>query len=414
MTEVPFGELLAEHLRNGLTRPKRVRGAGTKMVNMGELFAYRRIGDIEMSRVPLAPSESHYMLATGDLLFARQSLVLAGAGLCSLFVGSEPATFESHIIRARLDPAKADSRYFAYYFSSTQGRQRIESIVEQVAAAGIRSSDLARLKVPCPPIEKQRHVADLLTNVDDKIDLNKRLSAALERLMQALFQARFGILDPERAPDTWVVASLGDHVEVTRGLSYNGAGLTGDDGVPLHCLDSIYEGGGYKYEGIKHYRGEYKDRHLALAGDLLVANTEQGFEYLLIGCPALVPQRFGDLSLFSADLFRLRPIQGSWLTTRFLYLALMSPRLRQLVVGYSNGTTVNHLAVDGLKRPRLSVPPIGLVQGFDQAVEPLFAKQEQLQLESETLGKLRDLLLPKLMSGEIRLKDAEKAVAEGG
>jgi type I restriction enzyme, S subunit len=150
------------------------------------------------------------------------------------------------------------------------------------------------------------------------------------------------------------------------------------------------------------------------AGDLLVANTEQGFDYLLIGFPALVPQRFGDRSLFSADLFRVRPVEGSWLTTRFLYLALMSPRLRQLVVGYSNGTTVNHLAVDGLKRPRLAVPPADVVQRFDQTVQPLFAKQEQLQLEGETLARLRDLLLPGLISGETRLKEAEQPAAEAG
>jgi len=411
MNDPRFGDLLSEPLRNGLTRPKAVRGEGTKMVNMGELFAHRRIGDIEMSRVPVADRESRFLLAYGDLLFARQSLVLAGAGLCSIFIGRDEATFESHIIRARLDPAKADSRYFAYYFSSTQGRNRIESIVEQVAAAGIRSSDLSQLRVPCPPVEEQVGIAETLSGIDDKIEHNRKTSAKLEELARALFAFWFGVLDPDRAPHGWTVVSLSGHVEVTRGLSYTGAGLA-VDGVPLHNLDSIFEGGGYKYEGIKHYRGDYKDRNLVRAGDLLVVNTEQGFDHLLIGFPALVPERFGDKSLYSADLFRMKPSPHSHLTTRFLYLALMSPRLRQLIVGYSNGTTVNHLAADGLRRPRLGVPPADVVQRFDRTVAPLFAKQQQLQLESETLAQLRDLLLPKLMSGEIRLTEAEKAVAE--
>jgi type I restriction enzyme S subunit len=90
----------------------------------------------------------------------------------------------------------------------------------------------------------------------------------------------------------------------------------------------------------------------------------------------------------------------------------MSPRLRQVVVGFSNGTTVNMLPLDSLQRPRLAVPPASLVQVFDRTISPIFAKQEQLQLGSETLAQLRDVLLPKLMSGEVRLKEAEKAVAE--
>jgi len=267
------------------------------------------------------------------------------------------------------------------------------------------------MPVPVPPLMDQVRIGELLGALDDKIELNRRMSATLEELARTLFAEWFGVLDPERVPEGWTVASLNDHVEVTRGLSYTGAGLS-DDGMPLHNLDSIYEGGGYKYHGVKHYRGDYRDRHVVRGGDLLVANTEQGFEHLLIGFPALVPERFGDLGLFSHHLYRLRPKTGSYLTARFLYLALMSPRLRQVVVGFSNGTTVNMLPLDSLQRPRLAVPPASLVQVFDRTISPIFAKQEQLQLGSETLAQLRDVLLPKLMSGEIRLKEAEKAVAE--
>jgi type I restriction enzyme S subunit len=271
-------------------------------------------------------------------------------------------------------------------------------------------NDFLAFEVGQLSIEKQWLVV-LLQALEDKIRHNQKTSATLEELARALFASWFGVLDPEQVPYGWTVAPLSQHVEVTRGLSYMGAGLS-DDGIPLQNLDSIYEGGGYKYHGLKHYRGEYKDRHVVRAGDLLVANTEQGFEHLLIGCPALVPERFGDLSLFSHHLYRVRPKAASLMTARFLYLALMSRRLRQVVIGYSNGTTVNMLPADALQRPRLAVPPTGVVQRFDGIVAPFFARQEQLQLESETLARLRDVLLPKLMSGEIRLNEAEKAVVE--
>ena len=311
-----------------------------------------------------------------------------------------------HALRARAD---ADAHFIVNALLNLD----ISGYLTGSTQPKLTQAALSRIRIPAPPPPVQRQIGDLLAALHNRIELNRQSSATIETLVRVLFAKWFGSLDPEQPPVGWDIASMGDHIDVTRGLSYNSAGLS-DDGVPLHCLDSIYEGGGYKYEGTKHYRGEYKDRHVVRAGDLLVTNVEQGFEFLLIGCPAIVPQRFGDLSLFSADLFRVRPVEGSWLTSRFLYLALKSPRLRELVVGYSNGTTVNHLAPDGLKRPRLAVPPADLVQQFDQIVQPLFAKQEQLQLERETLAKLRDVLLPKLMSGEIRLMEAENAVAEAG
>jgi len=145
-----FGELFAEPTRNGLTRPKAVRGSGIKMVNMGELFAYPRLRDALMDRVPLSSSEAErFLLADGDLLFARQSLVLEGAGKCSIFLHDvEPVTFESHVTRVRLDPNKGDPQFYFYYLQSHHGRAAIRSIVEQGAgASGIRGSDLQALNV---------------------------------------------------------------------------------------------------------------------------------------------------------------------------------------------------------------------------------------------------------------------------
>jgi len=311
-----------------------------------------------------------------------------------------------------LQPQVLNSRFLYYWMQGTDFRAQIAAVEGQTdMAAYVSLRDQRRMTLSLPTPDTQQGICALLGSIDDKIDLNRKTSVTLEDLARQLFASWFGVLDPDRPPDGWTVASLGDHVEVKRGLSYTGAGLS-DEGIPLHNLDSIHEGAGYKYEGLKHYRGDYKDRNVVQAGDLLVVNTEQGFEHLLIGFPALVPERFGALTLFSADLFQVRPTADSKLTTRFLYLALISPRLRQLIVGYSNGTTVNHLAADGLKRPRLAVPPADFIHRFDQTVKPLFVKQEQFQLESETLAQLRDLLLPKLMSGEISLKEGREAAAE--
>ena len=360
------------------------------------------------------PVPPGFALRKGDLIVTMTDLSKNAdtLGYPAMVPGGGPYLHNQRIGLIELQPgAEVDPRFLYYALRSREYRWHVLASATGTTVRHTSPSRILDFKFSLPDLRRQNAIADVLGALDDKIELNRKTLATLEELARALFASWFGVLDPENAPAGWTVASLGDHVKAMRGLSYTGAGLT-DDGIPLHNLNSIYEGGGYKYEGIKHYRGDYKDRHVVRASDLLVVNTEQGFDHLLIGFPALVPARFGDLSLYSADLFQIEPWPDSHLTTRFLYLALMSPRLRQIIVGYSNGTTVNHLAADGLQRPRLAVPPADLIKRFDSTVAPLFAKQEQLQLESETLAQMRDLLLPKLMSGEVRFKETDKAAAE--
>ena len=197
-----FGDLFAEPTRNGLTRPKAVRGSGVKMVNMGELFAHTRICNVPMDRVPLSRSEAErFLLEDGDLLFARQSLVLEGAGKCAIFLrDDEPVTFESHVTRVRLDQTKAHPGYYFYYLQSHHGRSAIRSIVEQGAgASGIRGSDLVTLDVRWRPLPEQHAIAHILGTLDDKIELNRRMNETLEAMARALFKSWFVAFDPVRA-----------------------------------------------------------------------------------------------------------------------------------------------------------------------------------------------------------------------
>src|ERR1700722_14172203 len=135
-----FNSLFEVPLRNGLTRPTSVRGMGIKMVNMGELFSHARLRELEMERVQLSDKEkNNFLLNSGDLLFARQSLILSGVGKCSIFLGSnDPVTFEGHIIRVRLNLEIADPSIYFYFFNSKKGRNLIEAYAEQVAPAGKR------------------------------------------------------------------------------------------------------------------------------------------------------------------------------------------------------------------------------------------------------------------------------------
>ena len=181
MKKYTLAEILAEPTRNGLTKPKAIRGVGVPMIAMGEIFAHSRIADIEMDRVPVTDKELFASsIRTGDILFARQSLTLEGAGKCSIVTKVvEPTVFESHLIRVRVNPEKADPFYIYYYFNSFEGRNKVKSIVEQVAAAGIRGSDLVKLEISLPDISTQRIIANFLNKIDFAIEVNNAINKNL-------------------------------------------------------------------------------------------------------------------------------------------------------------------------------------------------------------------------------------------
>ena len=222
-----------------------------------------------------------------------------------------------------------------------------------------------------------------------------------------LFPARLVQSELGKTPEGWPVETLADHFEPVKGVSYKGSGL-GDDGVPLHNLNSIYEGGGYKYEGIKHYSSEHAERHIVLPGDVIVANTEQGHQRLLIGYAAVVPSVYGDYGIASHHIYRVRPRPGSRLKGSYLCFLLNSPQMHDLVSGFANGTTVNMLPLDALQKPPIVCPPGSLVEAFEALAVNATQRCEELLLESRTLASLRDLLLPQLISGELRIKDGER------
>ena len=229
----------------------------------------------------------------------------------------------------------------------------------------------------------------------------------LPQSLADLFPARLVQSELGKTPEGWPVETLVDHFEPVKGVSYKGSGL-GDDGVPLHNLNSIYEGGGYKYEGVKYYSGGHAERHVVLPGDVIVANTEQGHERLLIGFAAVVPSVYGNYGIASHHIYRVRPRPGSRLKGSYLCFLLNSPQMHDLVSGFANGTTVNMLPVDALQKPPIVCPPGSLVVAFEALAVNARQRCEELLLESRTLASLRDLLLRQLITGELRIKDGER------
>jgi type I restriction enzyme S subunit len=311
-----------------------------------------------------------------------------------------PARVNQHVAIIRSNNQRVICDYLLYYLFSIK-----EHLLSLSEIGGTRNAltkgMLEELNILLPNINNQVLVAEALKNLDNKIDLLHRQNKTLESMAEVLFRQWFVVEED----DEWEETVLERHVEVYRGLSYNGEGLTEEDsGLPMHNLNSIFEGGGYKYAGIKYYKGEYRDRHLVYPEDIIVANTEQGHEYRLIGFPAVVPTYFGSKGLFSQHIYKLALTPGTYLTSEFIYYLLMTPLVREQIIGATNGSTVNMLASDGLQRPSFKVPPKEKVVEFSKITSQYWLKQNNNHDTIKVLVNLRDTLIPKLLSGEARVK----------
>ena len=223
----------------------------------------------------------------------------------------------------------------------------------------------------------------------------------------ALFPDSFVDSELGPIPAGWEVLPLAECIDVARGLSYKGSKLSAN-GLPMHNLNSIYEGGGYKQEGLKYYEGDFKSRHTVHPGDVIVANTEQGHDRLLIGYAAIVPKHCGEKSLFSHHIYRIRQRNPASLTPDYICRLLNTRGLHDIVSGYATGTTVNMLPIDALQLPQIVVPYEPVLAAFGAVARVARERQEKIVEEVHTLTDLRDTLLPKLVSGELRVKDIER------
>ncbi|WP_102385269.1 restriction endonuclease subunit S [Vibrio cyclitrophicus] len=298
----------------------------------------------------------------------------------------------------------------------------------------LKCVDIPKFEILVPSIEEQKLLTNCMSAIDDKIALNSKTNQTLEEMAQAIFKSWFVDFDPVKAkmngeepegmdaatvslfpeklveselgliPEGWNVESAKSQLDVLRGFSYKGKGLVAslDEGVPMHNLNSVLEGGGYKYKGLKFYSDEFKDKFLVQEGDVLVANTEQGHNHLLIGYGAMIPKHLA-FGFCSHHTYRVRPKSDSNVTPEFIERLFGKGRFVRQVQGFTNGTTVNMLPVAGMEMPEFVVPPRTLAEKYSELVKPMKAMIEENHKSNIELAKLRDTLLPKLLSGEIEL-----------
>jgi type I restriction enzyme S subunit len=386
---ISFGDLYLVPSKNGLMAPRRIRGEGVPLVNMREIFAFDVIGsqEMELARLPQFNRES-WLLDEGDLLFARQSLTLEGAGKCC-FVAADPRmrTFESHIIRVRLNAEMAESRYYFYLFRSHIGRELIASIVEQVAAAGIRASDLARLEVPFPPLEKQRRIAGVLGALDDLIDTNRRLTLDLEGILAEQFSlARFDQPSDDGNRLSEFITINPTYARPKRDAPYVDMAALPTDRARLAAISRREPRGGARF----------------MNGDTLMARITPCLENGKTGfIDQLEPAEVG---VGSTEFVVLR--SSGTLGPHWSYFLARSPRFREYAVQHMSGTSGRQRCpAEAIERYSIATPDLVATSAFARLAEPLFEAIKELDEEAQEATRARDELLPLLISGRVRVDE---------
>jgi len=320
-----------------------------------------------------------------------------------------PARVNQHVAIIRPNPSKLNPRYLMYYLVSPSMQRHMLTL----AGAGATRNALTKgmiedFNVPSPPLSVQNAIAHILGTLDDKIELNRRMNETLEAMTRAIFKSWFVDFDPVRAkaegrdtglrprlaelfpnrfqdselgeiPAGWRVDSLGNLIE----LAY---------GKALKQEDRRL--GGVAVYGSNGRVGWHDER--LIAGPGIVVGRK--------GNPGVVT--WVPMDFFPIDTTFYVVAKGECRSLQFLFYALRTQDLASL--GADS-------AVPGLNRnlaymSQQIVPSGSMLETFDALVQPLYQRIYEAENESRTLASIRDALLPKLLSGEIRIKDAERFV----
>jgi type I restriction enzyme, S subunit len=316
-----------------------------------------------------------------------------------------------------------DPQFLFYFFRSAAGRHALLEHASTVGTPGIGQplTSLRSIQVPVPPLPEQRAIAYIVGTLDDKIELNRRMSETLQAMAEALFKSWFVDFDPVRAkaeghkldlpdsladlfptrlvgselgeiPEGWEVGCVDDDFELTMGQSppgetYNESG----EGLPFFQGSTDF---GFRFPTRRVYCTA--PTRLAQRGDTLIS----------------VRAPVGDINMASENCAIGRGVAaGRHRTGSRSYSYQFMRSLNEVFTRFeAEGTVFGSIGKKDFHAIACVKPPRDLVISFEQRLEPVDSRIEVNDRESRTLAALRDTLLPKLMSGELLVKDAEKFV----
>ena len=363
------------------------------------------------------------ILQEGDILFSMAGVYLGKTAVVPRDI--LPANTNQAVGIIRLDDTKAVPRFIHYVLSSPDCRGLVHRSVAQSAQPNFNLRDIGGLPVPALSIPEQRAIAHILGTLDDKIELNRRMNETLEAIAQALFKSWFVDFDPVRAkaegrdpglpkpitdlfpdsfedsdlgeiPKGWRVGTLADVAEVNAWTLGREDSLEVIDYIEISEVMRGEVANIVRYDrGCEPSRARRRLRH----GDTVLSTVrpDRGARFLCLS-PA-------ETLIASTGFAVLTPRDGHW---AFLHSAVLRREVSDELGRLADGGAYPAVRPEAIAGLKVVVPAGPILTAFEKFARPAFERAVQNRSESKTLTVLRDTLLPKLISGELRVLNGER------
>lgn len=339
-----------------------------------------------------------YRLRTGDIVYSRRGDVERRSLVRSLEDGWLCGT---GCLRVRFGGASVDSTFASYYLGHPAIREWIVRHAHGATMPNLNTSILSACPFVVPPIDEQRAIAHILGTLDDKIEVNRRMNETLEATARALFKSWFGELETVRPKAAELIAE--GALEIGDGYRAKNDEL-GQPGLPFIRAGNL--DAGFDVENADHVRDESVAKaggKVSRAGD--VAFTSKGTIGRFARVTQLTP-RF----VYSPQVCYWRSRDESRLHPAVLYCWMQSDELKQQIDAVAGQTDMAPYV--SLRDQREMLVPLfpESQHALGIRIATYLDRQAAGLAEIKTLAELRDTLLPKLISGELRVDRAEKIV----
>ncbi|MFN8437439.1 MAG: restriction endonuclease subunit S [Cytophagales bacterium] len=375
-------------------------------LKQGKEYSFVEMKDLDATFKYVSPSTKKELkggakFQNGDTLFARITPCLENGKICQVKNLENNLGFGSTeflVFRGKENISNSD---FIYYLSrsefvknnaiqmmtGTSGRQRVEK------------SALEKLEITVPDLATQTAIAQILTSLDDKIELNLQMNQTLEAMAQALFKEWFVNFNfpgfdgklVDGLPKGWRMGKLGEMVTIKRGGSPRPIqDFMAETGLRWLKISDVTSLNTPFVLGTKEYIKEegLSKTTLLKTGALILSNSATP------GIPKILNV---DCCIHDGWLH----FPTSKFSNEFLYLQFLM--LRGELVQQANGSIFTNLKTDIVREFQVPIATNDVFENFDSIVKPIFNKLLNNTLEIQTLTRTRDTLLPKLMSGKIRV-----------
>jgi type I restriction enzyme S subunit len=390
-----------------------------------DLYTYLRITDINddgtLNKTDLKSVDDEkaekYLLQPNDIVFARTG---NSTGRSYFYDGSDgELVYAGFLIKFSLDPSKVNPKFMRYYTLSNEYKGWVSSYISGSTRGNINAKTYANMKISLPPRKQQDYLVKVLSSLDEKIKTNNQINEKLEEMAQALFKHWFVDFEFPNENGKPYKSSGGEMVESELGMIPKGweivnlEDLTSKFTTGLNPRKNFVLGKGENYYVTIKNMGNnqiYLDdkcdkidndaikkinkRSDLKKGDLLFSGIGT------IGRVYLIDETPENWNI-SESIFTLRP--SKLISSEILYLLLLSEQLQGYAQQLASGSVQKGVRMRDLKAYKLAIPSNCLIEKFTELIRSLIRKNKYLEKENKRLKAIRDTLLPKLMSGEIRV-----------